>query len=300
MPIALGLRCAEEMGFNASIRVELSTVCSACGLPAHVDAVREQMPCDKCGAALDVGRDFWKDALVELLPKLTRLEPGESQPLKLSSARREIKAVYTRAEPVCDDCKHPLPPLPDVLTPAARRAVHQAKVTTNPHGNLSLFRDPSKVEQQAPRDAWSANEPVYLFVGKGVFLHGNQTEVDLEAARLRSLGVDVGAIARAMNSERISSLRVQGDIIEAEFPTAIQEMLDRKGQIVRTAHLVGQLAQKIQSTAPDPGIAQAAAGDWHTAQLAPLQKYTCHYCNTLFLMTADSYECPNCGAPAEG
>lgn len=103
------------MSFDACVRVELSTVCSACGSPAQVNAVREQMQCETCEAALELGHEFWHDALIELLPKLSRLAPGDSLPMERSSAQREIKMLYARTELACDDCKQPLPPLPDGL-----------------------------------------------------------------------------------------------------------------------------------------------------------------------------------------
>jgi len=181
------------------------------------------------------------------------------------------------------------------------RDVEIEAMVQNPHGDISLSWDPDKAQQQAPQDVWSQNQETYLFVGKGVYLNGMPAEVDLEAARLRTLGPEaVPAMVRAMTGDQISSFRVQSQRITAAFKPELQEMVDPEHQLTRTAQLVGWLAGVVQSTPADPAIAQAQSVGLQAAQVAPLQKITCSYCSTTFLLQGNVYQCPNCGAPAQG
>jgi hypothetical protein len=171
----------------------------------------------------------------------------------------------------------------------------------NPHGRVSFQWDASKAAEQTAVDAWDERDSVYVFVGKGVYLEGSQADVDLEAARLRSLGDQLtNAVAQAMPAERMRYFRLYNDRVWVDYRQDLDEMLDPEGQLVRGAQLAGWAAQIVQSIPPNPELQQVTHHGWQAGGLAPVQKVKCGYCYTLYLWRMGVVACPNCGAPPQG
>lgn len=163
----------------------------------------------------------------------------------------------------------------------------------HPHGELKLYWDATKIPAVGTPPAWDASEATTVFVDRGVFVHGDPQQLELQLQRLRTFAPEVrSAIADGMRRDDVSQLHWSTDGLELTVGWRLSELLDPASQLARVAQLAGWVAQQLQAVPPDPGANQPSGA-------APTSRMTCRYCSTLYLLGPQSC-CPNCGAPAQG
>ncbi|MBT8493445.1 MAG: hypothetical protein KJO07_10345 [Deltaproteobacteria bacterium] len=169
----------------------------------------------------------------------------------------------------------------------------------SPIAHFAIERDHEKIPKlKEAHDPWSQQEEQRIFVGKGIFFEGYDDDI---AARLA---------------------------LWAQMPPGLQQRVvhDLEALDARTLSVVADRVMLSQtpgfSDLPDPiGYMQGCAAllatvrDWCTQganpQMAappqmtqlggvgPGARMTCSYCSSLFILSAASNTCPNCGAPAQ-
>ena len=181
----------------------------------------------------------------------------------------------------------------------------------NRMGNLSLDWDLEKLPKQKDEDDdWADDDDIRLFVGKGVFIEGDDDDVNENLATLKAMPADFAAnLVSKMETMKLSRFNAFPDGISIGYDDNHYEMLDPVKDILSGMDVLKSAAQVLGSGSRDmsqePSV-RIKGNVMINGQLvspntgsgpAPRQfeKTTCKYCSTIYLLDPAS-KCPNCGA----
>lgn len=178
-------------------------------------------------------------------------------------------------------------------------------------GFLSLERDLEKLPRQKDADDdWADDDEVRLFVGKGVFIEGDEDDVNEHLTTLKSLPPEFGdKLISKMETMKLSRFFATQDSLSIGYDDNHYEMADPISEIKNGVEVLTSAAAAFASgsrdMASEPRV-RISGNVMINGQLVtpnvggapPLQQFartTCKYCSTIYLLGPSS-RCPNCGA----
>ncbi len=185
---------------------------------------------------------------------------------------------------------------------------------TNRTGELQLERDHEKIPQQRdPDDDWSDDDELRVFAAKGIFVEGDEEEVNETLGTLGQLPGGTGAeLLAAMERLRINTVYAYRDSLSFNSGPNLQDMADPIAHIADLLAIMKKLADALASgerdMAGEPKVRITGAVEINGQRIAPtaggfvapaVVRVQCEYCSTLFVLGTVS-NCPNCGATYTG
>lgn len=332
--VLVGRTCSRRM----ALRLALARRGRACGIVAHIslcargcetwgmDLFKLFRRGDRQGEAPAVEADaapFVDDSWGGRLGRLDEMDAGAAAAL-VQAFLAEVGAAYEGAKV--------LPPNADGDVELRARSAGLAfrfvidagtwwlmpdMKFDNRTGELELTRDlqqvpsPRDSEDRDEDDPWGEDDALRVFVAKGIFVEGVETDVDETLAVLDSLpAAHRTELLAGMERLGISWLQAGSDQLSVRF----DPNLDRLGEPVETVHacvsLMARLAVQLGEGSRDMGaeakvlIRGAVEIDGQLVQPSAAQlpqrrfeRAACAYCRTIFRADGDAPKCPNCGAP---
>lgn len=162
------------------------------------------------------------------------------------------------------------------------------------HGSFVVARNLEYVKDagDSPGDAWSQDDAVRVFVGRGTYLESFASEMPEEIAAFRNLP-DGGAarLVAAMDEHALEEINAGREDITVRFPDGCSAERIAAGLRVVAA---------VFAAAPTAaGVAARQAASEGTGPDPAASRVKCRYCRCMFLLGSE-WKCSNCGAPAEG
>ncbi len=185
---------------------------------------------------------------------------------------------------------------------------------TNRTGELRLERDHEKIPQQRdPDDDWADDDELRVFAAKGIFVEGDEEEVNETMGTLRQLPGETGAeLLAAMERLRITMVYAFRDSLSFNSGPNLQDMADPSAHISDLLAIMKKLADALASgerdMAGEPKVRISGAVEINGQRIEPtaggfvapaVERVQCEYCSTLFVLGTVS-NCPNCGATYTG
>jgi len=185
---------------------------------------------------------------------------------------------------------------------------------TNRTGDLDLERDHEKIPQDRdPDDDWADEDELRVFVAKGIFVEGDEPDVNGTLGTLAALPSELSQrLLAEMERLRMSRLYAFSDSLSVGFQPNNYEMADPVQHILDGLRLMKELADALakgdRDMASEPNViirghveidGQRVESTQGIPQAAAIGRVKCAYCSTLFVSAAEP-RCPNCGAPLTG
>ncbi len=186
---------------------------------------------------------------------------------------------------------------------------------TNRTGEIELERDHDKIpKERDDDDDWADEDELRVFVARGIFVEGDDDEVNETLSTLQQMPPDdVEYVLAQIEQRKVTRLYAHVDALHVTLDPNVQDMADPVAEIVANVEWMKFLAQTLaagqrdmsaeprvvirgnveidgQPVAPTAGAPAAAAA---------VHRVKCGYCSTLFVHGANP-NCPNCGAPYTG
>ncbi len=185
---------------------------------------------------------------------------------------------------------------------------------TNRIGEISLERDHEKIPQERDEDDdWASDDELRVFLAKGIFVEGDDEEVDETLDTLSQLPPELKTkLLAEMERLQFMHLYAFSESMNVGLKPNNYEMADPVQHILDVVRLMKELADALatgeRDMASEPrviirgnvvidGQQMAPTEGTHTPR--PSERVTCGYCSTLFVPAAE-LRCPNCGAPMAG
>ena len=172
----------------------------------------------------------------------------------------------------------------------------------------TLWWDESKVPQAGAPPAWDSTDSQLVFVGKGVYVEGSARDTSRYLAEFRRLPVEVGhALVESMPREGIERVYFDSDNVEADFKEHLYKITDPGDRLVRMVQTLASVVDAIEQAVGSAAQASSSSSGYAVQAVpapTPVEKITCPYCGSIYLLTPvgpghHSYGCPNCGAPPQ-
>lgn len=185
---------------------------------------------------------------------------------------------------------------------------------TNRTGELWLERDHEKIPQQRdPDDDWADDDELRVFVAKGIFVEGDEKDVNENMDTLRQLPGETGAeLLAAMERLRITTVCALIDSLSFHAGPNLRYMADPIAHFSDLLAIMKKLADALASgerdMAGEPKVRITGAVEINGQRIEPtaggfvapaIERVQCEYCSTLFVLGTVS-NCPNCGATYTG
>ena len=185
---------------------------------------------------------------------------------------------------------------------------------TNRIGEIQLERDHEKIPQERDEDDdWASDDELRVFVAKGIFVEGDDEEVDETLDTLSQLPEALrGKLLAEIERLQFNHLYVYRDGMNVGLKPNNYEMADPVQHILDVVSIMKQLADTVaagdRDMASEPRVIIRGNVMIDGQPVAPTEgvhtprsfgRATCKYCSTLFVPGVGS-RCPNCGAPLTG
>lgn len=182
---------------------------------------------------------------------------------------------------------------------------------TNRIGEISLERDHEKIPQDRDSgDDWADDDELRVFVAKGIFVEGDDEEVDETLGSLSRLPGDLDRkLVAEMERLQISHFYAFSESMNVGFGPNNYEMVDPVQHILDAIQLMKSVADALatgeRDMASEPRVVIRGNVEIDGLRVEPtegvhaphaVERVTCGYCSTLFVPAAE-LRCPNCGAP---
>jgi hypothetical protein len=161
------------------------------------------------------------------------------------------------------------------------------------HG-FKIERDHEKIPSvQDADDPFAQKETRRIFIAKGIFFEDSFGRMEKSLDIWEDMPDEVqDRILEDMERLDISSIYIHEDSISLHQGPGFKKLPDGIGYMESCAQLMAVLKNLSPSTSKN--------GDTPTAQESthhPGREFSCHYCHSIYWMTAIRTHCPNCGAP---
>jgi len=171
----------------------------------------------------------------------------------------------------------------------------------NQLGPLDLERDHEQIPNEDDSDDDWDDDELRVFVAKGIFIEGDDEEIDQTLATLGLLPDPLRTdLLPEMERLRLSQLYTISDrLLRVSFERELYEMADPVAEIDAGVQLAARVATALNQGPGSGGgrvVDPASAGSGRAASFGRVE---CAYCSTLFVLGATS-NCPNCGAAHTG
>lgn len=181
----------------------------------------------------------------------------------------------------------------------------------NRTGILVLTWDMDKLpKEKDDDDDWADDDEIRIFVGKGVFVEGDDDDVNRSLTTLQSLPTAFAdELVSKMTTMKLTLFTAVPGEISIGFKDDHYEMADPVQEILEGVELMKSAAEAFgagdRDMSNEPTV-QISGNVMINGQMvtpnvssapAPqaIQRITCKYCSTVYLLTPAS-KCPNCGA----
>jgi hypothetical protein len=166
----------------------------------------------------------------------------------------------------------------------------------NRAGNLTLTRDHEKIARSKEQnDDWADEDELRVFVAKGIFMEGDEDDIDTASATLQVLpATATEALLAGMEALRISQVCVYGQTLKATLPDLpdLDDPIRDISDAVRLLHGFGVALGAARAHAGEPAASSPSL-------IGASARLLCAYCTTRFLPGITT-NCPNCGAVHTG
>ncbi len=181
-------------------------------------------------------------------------------------------------------------------------------------GEIQLERDHEKIPQERDADDdWADEDELRVFAAKGIFVEGDDDEVNQTLGTLGALPAELSQkLLAEMERLRMSRFYAFSESMSVGFQPNNYEMADPVQNILDGVRLMKEVADALASggrdMAAEPKVVirghveiggQVVAPTEGVHQAAAIGRVKCTYCSTLFVPAAEP-RCPNCGAPLTG
>ena len=185
---------------------------------------------------------------------------------------------------------------------------------TNRVGTVELERDHEKIPQgRDPDDDWADEDELRVFVARGIYVEGDESDVDETLGSLGALPPALGQrLLGEMERLEMSRFHAFSDHMSVGFKPNNYEMADPVQHILDGVRLMKEMADALatgeRDMASEPKVIirgnvvidGVQVQPTQSAHVAPaVSRVKCGYCSTLFVLGTAS-NCPNCGAPHTG
>jgi hypothetical protein len=160
---------------------------------------------------------------------------------------------------------------------------------------IALERDLEKVPKAGDEDdPFDDDEERRVFVGKGVFLEGDDEDIARKLELWRALPEDArDAIVEGMSDVDARALYYAGESIILSQTPGLPDLDDPVGYM----RACGDLLVKLRDAVGGADFPELMA---ETPAAGAGMGVACKYCSSLYFLSPGHPRCPNCGAPAEG
>jgi len=165
---------------------------------------------------------------------------------------------------------------------------------------LEIERDHEKIPKEADEDdPWDEDEERRVFLGKGIFVEGYDSDIEQKLALWSQLPESLqDSIVTEMERLDMNTVRAYGQEVSLNVKPGLNDLADPLEYMTACAQLMAAIKNGAGGAAAGvPAAAQAAGVP--AAVVQPAHKITCSYCTSVFILTVGKNTCPNCGAPAQ-
>lgn len=190
---------------------------------------------------------------------------------------------------------------------------HEMKIE-NRVGSLDLERDHDKVpkhKEPDEDDPWADEDEIRVFVAKGIFVEGDDDDVNESLATLAQLPAELSSrVLAEMEHAQMSSVRAHSDELTIRFDPNVDTLPDPVTTIHETVTFMKAVSQALsegdRDMASEPKVIIRGAVEINGQRLEPtqgvfsaepVQRVSCSYCSTQYVSAGPAPACPNCGAP---
>ncbi len=160
-------------------------------------------------------------------------------------------------------------------------------------GHISLEWDRDKRPQQRdPDDDWADQDDLRVFLAAGVFVQGDEYDVERTLASVRALRqAERHALLSGMERLEVGELTAWDDSLVLSSKHDLDGILGPRQRMVDAVAWMGAAAAALEA---GEGVgSEDPFGD------EPPRRVPCPYCSTLYVLGLRD-GCPNCGAPYTG
>ncbi len=159
------------------------------------------------------------------------------------------------------------------------------------HGDLTIERDEDKLPKHgdASGDPFAEDDGLRIFLGKGVFVEGSESDVTEQLSLWDRLPPRT---REAIVSELIGldgrGLYACATSIRLNQNPGLADLDDPVAYMVRCAQLLKSVRDGLPPVTPDPLTTDT--------RVVPSLRLTCSYCDSVYVQVPATPNCPNCGA----
>lgn len=161
------------------------------------------------------------------------------------------------------------------------------------HRPFTLNHEPGASPQPGGPAASSEDDVIRVFVAKEVFFETFGWTLDDEIRGYHGMPTELAQhITTAMACDRVGGWALVKAQMEAKFLDPAGDR-DPLASVVRFTQLMAWTAEHLQRLSP-----RSAAQNASLFPQGEPTRLTCGHCSAIFLLSATTARCPNCGAPA--
>ena len=164
----------------------------------------------------------------------------------------------------------------------------------NRTGNLTLIRDHEQIAKAKDEgDDWSDGDELRVFVAKGIFVEGDERDINETSATLQALPAAARlALLEGMETLRVDRVYLYDETLKATLPN-LPDLEDPVRNITDSVKFLHAFAVALAAGTAGDSASEGAPS------AGPAVRLRCTYCSTRFLPGITT-NCPNCGAAHAG
>ena len=138
---------------------EIKTKCGYCGNPLLINALVNDVYCNKCNKTSKLSNKLWFSILDDAVKEAPDMKMNEGQTSTSFTGEYTFSLLYGRQDPKCDECKTEIDP--NIINGYTTKGIYECVKCKN---KISIRPSPDFVKKKFPSAKWVAGEDSDMFI----------------------------------------------------------------------------------------------------------------------------------------